>query len=70
VGAVIAQAIEAETAILDAEHGTAADRLVAIADTMFAVEVFASETALDWHDVLRHWFAVWPSATSPSTASP
>jgi len=53
---IIALVNQAETAILDANHETAADLLVAIADTVFAVQVFAPETALyNWHDVLRHW---------------
>ncbi|QFG22908.1 DEAD/DEAH box helicase [Actinomadura sp. WMMB 499] len=53
---IIALANQAESAILDQNYETAADRLAAIADTMFAVEVFAPETALDnWNDVLRHW---------------
>ena len=35
---------------------TAADRLVAIADTVFAIEAFAPETVLDdWQEVLKHW---------------
>jgi hypothetical protein len=55
-GRIIALANQAEVAILDADHETAADRLVAIAETVFAVEVFAPETGLkDWQDVLRHW---------------
>ncbi len=55
-GRIIALAIQAEGAILDADYETAADRLVAIADTVFAVEVFAPETVLDdWQDVLKHW---------------
>jgi hypothetical protein len=55
-GRIIALANQAEMAILDADHETAADQLVAIADTVFAVEVFAPETELNnWHDVLRHW---------------
>lgn len=55
-GRIIALANQAEVAILDADHETAADRLVAIADTVFAMEVFAPETVLDdWQDVLKHW---------------
>jgi hypothetical protein len=55
-GHIIALANLAEVAILDADHETAADRLVAIAETVFAVEVFAPETVLgDWQNVLRHW---------------
>nr|WP_240973737.1 DEAD/DEAH box helicase [Nonomuraea sp. FMUSA5-5] len=55
-GSIIASAGQAEAAIADADHETAADLLVAIADTLFAMEVFAPETVLDnWHEVLRHW---------------
>jgi superfamily II DNA/RNA helicase len=58
-GRIIALANQAEVAILDADHEAAGDRLVAIAETVFAVEVFAPETVLedwrDWRDVLRHW---------------
>ncbi|WP_143078972.1 DEAD/DEAH box helicase [Nonomuraea pusilla] len=55
-GSIIAMAGQAEAAIADADHETAADLLVTIADTLFAMEVFAPETVLgDWHEVLRHW---------------
>lgn len=55
-GSIIALAGQAEIAILDADHESAAELLVTIADIVFAVEVFAPETALgNWHDVLRHW---------------
>jgi superfamily II DNA/RNA helicase len=55
-GRIIALANQAEVAILDGNHEKAADRLIAIADTVFALDVFAPETVLDdWHDVLRHW---------------
>jgi hypothetical protein len=44
---------QAETAILRADFETAADLLVAIADTVFAVEVFEPEAKLgNWQDVL------------------
>lgn len=53
---IIALVNQAESAILDGNHETAADRLAAIADTVFAVENFAPETTLEnWNDVLRHW---------------
>ena len=68
---IVALVNQAEVAILEADHETAADRLVAIADTVFAVEVFAPETALDdWQDVLRHWVQGLPSATCPAIGSP
>jgi len=55
-GSIITLANQAESAILDSDYDTAADLLAAIADTVFAVEVFAPETQLDnWHDVLRQW---------------
>ena len=55
-GRIIALANRAEGAILAVDHETATDRLIAIADTLFAVEVFAPETVLDdWQDVLKHW---------------
>ena len=55
-GRIIALANQAEGAILYADDETAADRLVEIADTVFAVEVFAPEKVLnDWQDVLTHW---------------
>ncbi len=55
-GHIIALANRAEAAILNADHGTAADLLVAIADTVFAIGAFAHQTAReDWQDVLRHW---------------
>lgn len=55
-GRIIALANQAEGAILNADHETAAERLVAIAETVFAVQVFAPETVLEvWQDVLRHW---------------
>lgn len=55
-GRIIGLANQAESAIRDADHETATDRLVAIADTVFAVQVFAPEKVLeDWQDVLRHW---------------
>ncbi|WP_280238319.1 DEAD/DEAH box helicase [Nocardia abscessus] len=55
-GRIIALAAQAETAILIEDYETAANLLVAIAETVFAVQVFEPETALDnWDDVLRHW---------------
>lgn len=55
-GRIIALANQAEVAILSADHETAADRLVAIADIVFAVEPFTPETVLNnWQDVLRSW---------------
>lgn len=55
-GRIIALANQVETAVLDADHETATDLLLAIADTVFAVEVFAPETVLEaWPDVLSHW---------------
>ena len=55
-GRIVALANQAEVAILDADSQTAADRLVSIAETVFAVEVFAPGTVLnDWQDVLRYW---------------
>ncbi|WP_155342055.1 DEAD/DEAH box helicase [Acrocarpospora corrugata] len=55
-GSIIALAGQAEAAIVEGDHETAADLLVAIADIVFAVEVFAPETTLgDWRGVLRHW---------------
>ena len=55
-GRIIALVNQAEGAILSADHETAADRLVAIANTVFAVEVFTPETVLDdWQNVLTHW---------------
>ena len=55
-GRIIALVNQAEGAILSADYEVAADRLVAIANTVFAVEVFAPETVLDdWQDVLKHW---------------
>jgi superfamily II DNA/RNA helicase len=53
---ILALTHQAEVAILVANHETAAERLVAIAETVFAVEVFAPETVLDdWQGVLKHW---------------
>lgn len=55
-GRIIVLASQAEDAMIDADFETAADRLIAIADIVFALEVFSPSTALDnWHDVLRHW---------------
>ena len=55
-GRITALANRAEGAILDGDYEAAADRLVAIANIVFAMETFASETGLaDWQDVLRHW---------------
>lgn len=53
---IVALAIQTETAILDADYEVAAEQLVEIAHSVFAVEAFAPEAALDgWQDVLRHW---------------
>jgi len=55
-GSIIALAGQAETAILEEDHETATDLLVAIADTVFDIQVFEPETKLDnWTAVLRHW---------------
>ncbi|GAA0651189.1 hypothetical protein GCM10010174_88600 [Kutzneria viridogrisea] len=55
-GRIIALAGQAETAILEEDHETATDLLVAIADTVFEMQAFEPETKLDnWASVLRHW---------------
>jgi hypothetical protein len=55
-GRIIALAGQAETAILEEDHAAAADLIVSIAETVFAVEVFEPKTNLaNWNDVLRHW---------------
>ncbi|MFF3437613.1 DEAD/DEAH box helicase [Streptosporangium sp. NPDC002721] len=55
-GSIIALAGQTEAAIVERHHETAADLLVAIAEIVFALEVFAPETTLgDWRGVLRHW---------------
>ncbi|MEU8203405.1 DEAD/DEAH box helicase [Streptosporangium sp. NPDC049046] len=55
-GSIIALAGQTEAAIIERDHETAADLLVAIAEIVFALEVFAPETTLgDWRGVLRHW---------------
>jgi hypothetical protein len=56
-GRIIALAGRAETAILEEDHAaTAADLIVLIAETVFAMEVFEPKTNLaNWDDVLRHW---------------
>jgi superfamily II DNA/RNA helicase len=55
-GRIIALAGQAETAILEEDHATAADLVVLIAETVFAMEVFEPKTNLaNWDDVLRHW---------------
>ncbi len=53
---IVAMLGQAEAAILGADYETAANLLVAIADTVFALEVFETETKLgNRQDVLRHW---------------
>lgn len=55
-GRIVGFATEAEEAIADGDYDTAADRLVVIAETVFAVGVFAPERMIkDWHNVLRYW---------------
>lgn len=55
-GHIVALAGQAETAILEEDHDAAAELLVAIADTVFGMQVFEPETKLDNRDaVLRHW---------------
>ncbi|GGK36298.1 hypothetical protein GCM10010124_31140 [Pilimelia terevasa] len=55
-GRIIALAGQAETAILEEDHATAADLIVLIAEIVFAIEVFGPKTNLaNWSDVLRHW---------------
>ncbi|MGH3409154.1 MAG: hypothetical protein ACRDRJ_42645, partial [Streptosporangiaceae bacterium] len=65
-GRIILLANQAESAILGADHDAAADRLVAIADIVFAVEEFAPETVLDdWPNVLKHWVRGRPLGDLP-----
>jgi superfamily II DNA/RNA helicase len=53
---ILALTNQAEVAILFGDHETAAARLIEIAETVFAIEVFAIETVLDdWQGVLKHW---------------
>ncbi|MEV7099030.1 DEAD/DEAH box helicase [Amycolatopsis sp. NPDC051045] len=53
---IIALAWQAETAIAEGDHETAADLLVAIAGIVFEMQVFKPETELgNRDDVLRHW---------------
>lgn len=55
-GRIIALAGQAETAILEEDHATAANLLVLIAEIIFAMEVFEPQTNLaTWDDVMRHW---------------
>ena len=55
-GRIVAMAGQAEIAVLWADYETATNLLVAIAETVFAVEVFEPETNLgNWQDVLRCW---------------
>jgi hypothetical protein len=55
-GRIITLAGQAETAILEDDYATAADLIVLIAETVFAMEVFEPEAAPgNWDDVLRHW---------------
>ncbi|GAA0546370.1 hypothetical protein GCM10010172_30050 [Paractinoplanes ferrugineus] len=55
-GRIIALAGQAEAAILEEDHAAAADLIVSIAETVFAIEVFEPKTNLaNWNDVLRHW---------------
>ncbi|WP_410663460.1 DEAD/DEAH box helicase [Amycolatopsis sp. lyj-84] len=55
-GQIVAQAVEAETALLEDDHELAANLLVAIAETVFDMRVFQPETKLvNWREVLRDW---------------
>ncbi|MBE1581207.1 hypothetical protein ACFORH_24440 [Amycolatopsis roodepoortensis] len=55
-GEIVAQAVEAETALLEDDHELAASMLVAIAETVFDMQVFQPETRLvNWRDVLKDW---------------
>ncbi len=55
-GHIIVLTAQAETAIFLEDYDTAANLLVAIAEAVFALNVFKPETLLDnWDAVLRHW---------------
>ncbi|MCU1494663.1 MAG: hypothetical protein JWO62_2427, partial [Acidimicrobiaceae bacterium] len=65
-GHIVGLMIDAEGAILRADEAGAADRLVEVADTVFALETFALDTSLDnWRQVLRHWVQGLPLAGLP-----
>lgn len=62
-GRIIAMTNDAEVAILCGDHEAAADQLVEVAETVFALETFAPDTSLDnWQEVLRHWVRGLPLA--------
>ena len=62
-GRIIALANEAEAAILRADYEVAAERLGAVAETVFALKTFAPETSLDnWRAVMTHWVQGLPLA--------
>jgi superfamily II DNA/RNA helicase len=53
---IVELAKQAELAIFEGHHDTAANVLVGLAETVFGLQRFAAETSLqDWRDVLRHW---------------
>lgn len=55
-GRIVALVNQAESAILGLDYEGAVVLLVAIAETVFSIEVFAAETSLpNWPSVLSHW---------------
>ena len=55
-GSIITLAGLAEAAIAGGDHAGAADLIVAIAETVFAMDAFALKSSIgNWQDVLRHW---------------
>ncbi|MFD9504430.1 hypothetical protein [Streptomyces sp. NPDC060035] len=65
-GRIVALASQAETAMLETDHNAASDILIEIANSVFAIETFAPETALEnWRDVLRRWVSGFPVGDLP-----
>ena len=63
---IVALERRAEVAILNEDDEAAAEQLVAIAEIVFELEVFAPETELNnWRDVLRHWVSGRPLGDLP-----
>jgi hypothetical protein len=63
---ILALTNQAEVAILISDYETAAERLVEIAETVFAIEVFAPKTGIKgWQGILTHWVQGLPLGDLP-----
>lgn len=62
-GHIVSLTNEIEASILRADYRTSADRLVEIAETVFALAAFAPDTSLDnRQEILKHWVRGLPLA--------